>query len=160
MTPNEIHYKPTTSTHFSVVCLASKSPCSQNMLLHIESTRRHTHRKQVEVVYHYTEKESWRQQNQNFCVYHIVYLSACHCSHPNIEHICQNPWFPPFEVHLDTSSEHNCENHDCRPTGHHRYILMHCRRTQLFLCYYPATVSKQTQPIMNIRISLPKQEHS
>jgi hypothetical protein len=76
MTLNEIHYNPATSTYLSVVCLVLKNPHTQNMLLHIESTGRYTHYKQVKVVHNYIGKESWRfAKSKSSCLSYSVVVS-------------------------------------------------------------------------------------
>jgi hypothetical protein len=86
------------------------------MLLHIESTGRCTHHKQVKVVCYYIERESWRLQSQNHHVFHIVKLSVCHWSqywvkYLDMKQICQILWCPLFRVQSDISSGHNCEKY-------------------------------------------------
>jgi hypothetical protein len=70
MTLSEIQYNLATSTYFSAACLVLTSPNTHKMLLHVESTGRYTHYKQVKVAYYYIKRKVWRLQNQNHHVCH------------------------------------------------------------------------------------------
>jgi hypothetical protein len=77
MTLNEIHCNPATSTFLSVVCLVLKSLHTRNSLLPIESTGRHTHHKQVKMVYYYIEKQSRRLQSQKLHIQNYYTMQIC-----------------------------------------------------------------------------------
>jgi hypothetical protein len=76
---HSLHCNPATSTFLSEVGLVWKSR-TQNRLLHIESTRRYTHHKQVKVVYNFVEKNVLLKDTLVFWVgvFFFVFFFFCY----------------------------------------------------------------------------------
>jgi hypothetical protein len=91
MVLNEINHNIATSTYLKVVCLVLKSPHTQNMLLRIESTGRHTHQKKVKVVCYYIQKEidNCKVKIITFVIWwSVCHGSQCYVKYPDIMQIC------------------------------------------------------------------------